>query len=91
MDTLVHIGLLNAVLATGLFAAPAAAQKLVLYTASNDEIEKVIMAAFAKAHPEIKVQAINRIAMQLLFAAQFPLAYLPRINAMIERLLDLYG
>jgi len=29
--------------------------------------------------------------MQLLFAAQFPLAYLPRSNANIERPLDLYG
>lgn len=49
---------LAAVTAVGL-AQPAAAQKLVLYTASNDEIEKVIMAAFAKAHPQITVQAIN--------------------------------
>jgi len=40
---------------------------------------------------EVKVEAINRIALQLLFAAQFPLAYLTRINATIERLLDLYG
>lgn len=40
---------------------------------------------------EIKVEAINRIALQLLFAAQFPLPYLARINATIERLLDLYG
>ena len=40
---------------------------------------------------EIKVEAINRIALQLLFGMQFPLAYLARINATIERLLDLYG
>jgi hypothetical protein len=40
---------------------------------------------------ELKVEAINRIALQLLFAAQFPLPYLARINATIERLLDLYG
>jgi iron(III) transport system substrate-binding protein len=53
------LGALAATLATGLLAGPAAAQKLVLYTASNDEIEKVIMAAFAKAHPQIKVEAIN--------------------------------
>jgi hydroxymethylglutaryl-CoA reductase (NADPH) len=39
---------------------------------------------------ELKVEAINRVAFQLLFGAQFPLAYLVRINAMIERLLDLY-
>ena len=38
---------------------PAFAQKLVLYTASNEEIEKAVMGAFAKAHPEIKVEAIN--------------------------------
>jgi hypothetical protein len=30
------------------------------------------------------------VALQLLFAAQFPLAYLERINTAIERLLDLY-
>lgn len=40
---------------------------------------------------ELKVEAINRIGLQLLFAAQFRLAYLARINAAIERLLDLYG
>jgi len=40
---------------------------------------------------ELKVEAINRVALQLLFAAQFPLAYIKRINATIERLLDLYG
>jgi len=28
--------------------------------------------------------------LQLLFAAQFPLAYLARINNTIERLLDMY-
>ena len=38
------LGALAATLATGLLAGPAAAQKLVLYTASNDEIEKVIRA-----------------------------------------------
>ncbi len=39
---------------------------------------------------ELKVEAINRIGLQLLFAAQFPLAYLGRINSNIERLLDMY-
>lgn len=39
---------------------------------------------------ELKVEAIDRIGFQLLFAAEFPLAYLARINANIERLLDLY-
>ena len=39
---------------------------------------------------ELKVEAINRIGLQLLFAAQFPLAYLTRINSNIERLLDMY-
>jgi hypothetical protein len=39
---------------------------------------------------ELKVEAINRVALQLLFAAQFPLAYLARINNTIERLLDMY-
>jgi hydroxymethylglutaryl-CoA reductase (NADPH) len=40
---------------------------------------------------ELKLEAINRVAHQLLFAAEFPLTYLGRINATIERLLDLYG
>jgi hypothetical protein len=40
---------------------------------------------------ELKVEAINRVGFQLLFAAAFPLAYLARINGNIERLLDLYG
>jgi hypothetical protein len=40
---------------------------------------------------ELKVEAINRVGLQLLFAAKFPLAYLDRINATIEHLLDLYG
>jgi hydroxymethylglutaryl-CoA reductase (NADPH) len=40
---------------------------------------------------ELKVEAINRVGLQLLFGAQFPLAYLERINATIERLLDLYA
>jgi hypothetical protein len=39
---------------------------------------------------ELKVEAINRVALQLVFGTKFPLAYLPRINATIERLLDLY-
>jgi hypothetical protein len=40
---------------------------------------------------ELKVEAINRIGMQCIFEAAFPLAYFERINANIERLLDLYG
>jgi hypothetical protein len=40
---------------------------------------------------ELKAEAINRIGLQLLFAAQFPLAYLTRINHTAERLLDMYG
>jgi iron(III) transport system substrate-binding protein len=51
--------LVTGVLAVVLTASAAAAQKLVLYTASNPEIEKVIMEAFSKAHPSIKVEAIN--------------------------------
>lgn len=35
------------------------ARELVLYTASNSEIEKDVMAAFQAAHPEIKVSSIN--------------------------------
>lgn len=40
---------------------------------------------------ELKVEAINRIGLQLLFAAQFPLVYLARINCNIERLLSMYA
>lgn len=39
---------------------------------------------------ELRVEAINRIGMQCIFAAAFPLAYFARINANIERLLDFY-
>jgi hypothetical protein len=39
---------------------------------------------------ELKIEAINRVALQLLFGAAFPLGYLERINVTIERLLDLY-
>lgn len=42
-----------------LAAGNARAQSLVLYTASNPTIEKDIMAAFSKAHPEIKVDSVN--------------------------------
>src|SRR5690348_2157982 len=51
--------LLTGFLMVVLTASAAAAQKLVLYTASNPEIEKVIMDAFSKAHPGIKVESIN--------------------------------
>ena len=40
---------------------------------------------------ELKVEAINRAGLQLLFGAKFPLPYVGRMNATIERLLDLYG
>lgn len=53
------LGVLAGVLAVGLAATAVAGQKLVLYTASNDEIEKVVMQAFKKVHPEITVEAIN--------------------------------
>jgi iron(III) transport system substrate-binding protein len=53
------VAVLAGVLALGLAATATAAEKLVLYTASNDEIEKVIMEAFKKVHPEITVEAIN--------------------------------
>jgi hypothetical protein len=39
---------------------------------------------------ELRVEAINRIGLQLLFAAQFPLPYLVRIDRNIEHLLDMY-
>jgi hypothetical protein len=39
---------------------------------------------------ELRVQAINRVGLQLLFGAQFQLPYLARINGTVERLLDLY-
>jgi aminoglycoside phosphotransferase (APT) family kinase protein len=40
---------------------------------------------------EVKTEATNRINLQFLFGAAFPLAYLARINRNIERLLDMYG
>ena len=40
---------------------------------------------------ELKVEAIDRAGLQLLFGAKFPLPYVGRMNATIERLLDLYG
>jgi aminoglycoside phosphotransferase (APT) family kinase protein len=40
---------------------------------------------------EVKTEAIDRISLQFLFGAAFPLAYLVRINRNIERLLDMYG
>lgn len=55
----IGLGVLAGVLALGVLAAPATAQKLVLYTASNPEIEKVILEAFEKTHPQITVEAIN--------------------------------
>lgn len=39
---------------------------------------------------ELKAEAINRIAIQCIFEAAFPLIYFARINSNIERLLDLY-
>ncbi len=53
------LGALVGVLALGLVTTAVAGQKLVLYTASNDEIEKVVMQAFKQVHPEITVEAIN--------------------------------
>jgi hypothetical protein len=40
---------------------------------------------------EVKTEAVNRINLQFLFGAAFPLAYLARINRNIERLLDMYS
>ena len=45
--------------AVALGAGNALGQDLILYTASNPKIEKDIMAAFSKAHPEIKVDSVN--------------------------------
>lgn len=42
-----------------LLVIPARAAELVLYTASNPEIEKKIMEAFKKKHPEINIKAVN--------------------------------
>ena len=42
-----------------LMVLPARAGELVLYTASNPEIEKKIMEAFKKKHPEINIKAVN--------------------------------
>lgn len=55
--TLFAAGLLMGI--TAGLPSGAMAQKLVLYTASNPEIEKTILAAFAKVQPNIKVESIN--------------------------------
>ena len=60
-------------------------------TPSRPRVERVERDAFFEGFRcELKVQAINRVGLQFLFGAQFQLAYLTRINATIERLLDLY-
>jgi hypothetical protein len=46
------------------------------------------MAAF---RAELKLEAINRISHQFLFAAGFPIPYLASVNSRIEYLLDLYA
>ena len=55
----VALGVLAGAFAATLLVLPAVAQTLVLYTASNPEIEKVVMEAFQRTHPSIKIQAIN--------------------------------
>jgi hypothetical protein len=39
---------------------------------------------------ELKLEAINRVGLQLLFATELDLPYVPRIYAAIDHLLDLY-
>lgn len=39
---------------------------------------------------ELGVEALNRAGLQLVFGAQFHLPYAARVNATIERLIDLY-
>ena len=39
---------------------------------------------------ELRVEALNRVGLQLVFGAQFHLPYAERVNATIEHLLDLY-
>ncbi len=52
-------GLAVAGLLLGVWAMPAAGGELVLYTASNPKIEKDIIEAFKKAHPDIDVKSVN--------------------------------
>lgn len=52
-------GALAGALMLGLAATAAAGQRVVLYTASNDEIEKVVMQAFKTVHPGIAIEALN--------------------------------
>ncbi len=35
------------------------AWSLVLYTASNEQLEKIVIDAFREAHPDIKVESVN--------------------------------
>lgn len=48
-----------ALLCMAFVASASQAKPLVLYTASNEELEKVVLAAFKAAHPEITVESIN--------------------------------
>lgn len=52
-------GLALIAMLAALTAIPAQARDLVLYTASNPEIEKKIMEAFKKKYPDINVKAVN--------------------------------
>jgi len=63
----------------------------VIQAAGHNPQEALDSETFRNAfRAELKLQAINRISHQFLFSAAFPLAYLARINACIEHLLDLY-
>ncbi len=52
-------GLALIAMLAALTAIPAQARDLVLYTASNPEIEKKIMEAFKKKYPDINLKAVN--------------------------------
>ena len=56
---LVRATLLSTVFGMGVLSGTAQAGPLVVYTASNDEINKDIIAAFTKAHPDIQVSVVD--------------------------------
>ena len=59
LRTVVRTALLCAAAGLGLLTGPVRAGPLVVYTASNDEINKNIVTAFTKLHPDIQVSVVD--------------------------------
>jgi iron(III) transport system substrate-binding protein len=59
LRTWLRATLFSTVCGLGLLAGSAQAGQIVVYTASNDEINKDIVAAFDKVHPDIQVSTVD--------------------------------